>query len=332
MSFGKIKDSTISLDDILNKVTEADILNHYFGISALPILVNSPLRKDNNASLSIFINEKNNIIFKDFGTNKTYNIWSFLSNLWNKSYNDTLKIIFKDLPSMKSTLIKFKLKKSKKKVVFNKAKIECKIRDWKDYDLEYWNSQGISLEFLKFGNIYPISYIFVTKNNKTYRFAAEKYAYAYIEKKDNIVTMKIYQPKSDIRKWINSNDNSVWDLWTKLPKNGDILFITSSRKDALCLWENTNIPSTSLQGEGYIPKEKVINQLKQRFKKIYIFFDNDFDKEENYGRNYAIFLSKLFDIPFIEIPSEYKCKDPSDLYKKLKNKEQFKQIILNLIS
>ena len=62
MSFGKCNKS-ICLDDILNKVTEVDILNHYFGISTLPILVNNPLRADKNASLSIFLNDKDNIIY-----------------------------------------------------------------------------------------------------------------------------------------------------------------------------------------------------------------------------------------------------------------------------
>ena len=328
MSFGKCNKS-ICLDDILNKVTEVDILNHYFGISTLPILINNPLRADKNASLSIFLNDKDNIILKDFGSYKSYNLWSFLMEYWNLDYDSMLEKIIEDLKNINSTLHKLKSKKYKQQIR-SKSILECKIRDWEKHDLQYWESYGISLPWLKFGEIYPISHTFITKDDKRYTFRAEKYAYAYVERKDGIVTLKIYQPKSINRKWYNSGNASVWDLWCQLPSTGDKLFITSSRKDALCLWENTLIPAISMQGEGYIPKQSVIDELKSRFKNIYIFFDNDFDKEENPGRQYAQFLSKTFNIPYIEIPNEYKAKDPSDFVNKY-GREKLKQLIKELI-
>ena len=328
MSFGKCNKS-ICLDDILNKVTEVDILNHYFGISTLPVLINNPLRPDKNASLSIFLNDKDNIILKDFGSYKSYNLWSFLMEFWGISYEELLEKIINDLNNINSTLFQLKSKRYKQQLK-SKSILECKIRDWKDYDLQYWESYGISLPWLKFGEVYPISHTFITKDNQKHTFRAEKYAYAYVERKDGIVTLKIYQPKSTVRKWCNSGNASVWDLWSQLPKIGNKLFITSSRKDALCLWENTLIPAISMQGEGYIPKQSVIDELKSRFKEIYIFFDNDFDKKENHGRQYAQFLSKMFDIPYIEIPSEYKAKDPSDFVNKY-GREKLKQLINELI-
>ena len=328
MSFGKCNKS-VCLDDILNKVTEVDILNHYFGISTLPILVNSPLRADKNASLSIFLNDNDNLIFKDFGSFKSYNLWSFLEEYWKIPYDEVLERINKDLNNMHSTLYTLRQQK-RNKVVRSNSKIECKVREWKDYDLKFWESFGISINWLKFGEIYPISYVFITKDDKRYTFPAEKYAYAYVERKDNKVTLKIYQPKSTKRKWINNSDSSVWDLWTQLPKTGNTLIITSSRKDALCIWENTLIPAISMQGEGYIPKQKIIDELKQRFTNIYIWFDNDYDKEDNPGKQYAEFLSKTFDIPYILIPNKYETKDPSDFVKKY-GRNKLKELIKELI-
>ena len=145
------------------------------------------------------------------------------------------------------------------------------------------------------------------------------------------MSLKIYQPYSTNFKWMSKHDASVWDLWTKIPEKGDKLIITSSRKDALCLWANTGIPSLSLQGEGYIPKEKVINQLKDRYKKIYVFYDNDFKNEVNNGRNYGKAIADKFDLQQIEIPTEYKSKDPSDLYKNW-GKEVFLNVINSLIN
>ena len=50
-------------------------------------------------------------------------------------------------------------------------------------------------------------------------------------------------------------------------------------------------------------------------------YDNDFDKEENWGQLFATKLAKDFDIENIFIPSIYKSKDFSDLIKNT-NKEE----------
>ena len=307
MSFGKCKQS-ICLDDILNKVSEVDILNHYLGISTLPILINSPFRQDKNPSVSVFINRNNNVIFKDFGTHKSYNLWSFLEDYWCCSYEEVLNKLNKDLNNIKN--IKGTLKVTHyKQYIHKSSKLEVTIREWREHDLQYWESYGINLEWLKFGRVYPISYIFINGN----RFPAEKHAYVYIEKKDGNITMKVYQPFSERMKWLSKHDNSVWDLWDRLPEKGNKLIITSSRKDALCIWANTGIPAISLQGEGYIPKEHVVQQLKDRFEIVYVLYDNDFNSDINNGRSFGEALSRKFNLQQIEIPTEWKSKDTSDL-------------------
>ena len=307
MSFGKCKQS-ICLDDILSKVSEVDILNHYLGISTLPILINSPFRQDNNPSVSVFINNNNDIIFKDFGTHKSYNLWSFLEEYWHCDYEGVLTKLHKDLYNIKNVSGRLNITRQRQ-YIHKSSKIEVTIREWREYDLEYWNSYGISTEWLKFGRIYPISQIFINNN----RFPAEKYAYVYIEKKDGVVSMKVYQPFSERMKWLSKHDSSVWDLWDRLPPKGNKLIITSSRKDALCIWSNTGIPSLCMQGEGYIPKEHVVQQLKDRFEVVYVLYDNDFQSDINNGRLFGQSLANRFGLKQIEIPIEWKCKDVSDL-------------------
>lgn len=79
--------------------------------------------------------------------------------------------------------------------------IEVRVRDWKPWDLEYWESYGINKEWLEFGDIYPISHIFINKPTGTIVIPAEKYAYVFVEFKDNKPTLKIYQPFSKLYKW-----------------------------------------------------------------------------------------------------------------------------------
>ena len=323
---------TISIDDVRRITTDYEVVNKYLGISVVPSNINSILREDKNPSLCIFP-YKDSLFFKDFGTNQSGNIYQLLSLYWNIPLNQVYRKIYNDFTSAnyKSCCCKNKISKTiiKKKSNIN---IKVKIRDWKPWDIEYWSSYGISLKWLEYCDIFPISHIFlIHQNGEQLIISADKYAYVYIERKDNKVSLKIYQPYSTNFKWMSKHDASVWDLWTKIPEKGDKLIITSSRKDALCLWANTGIPSLSLQGEGYVPKEKVINQLKERYNKIYVFYDNDFKNKVNNGRNYGRILAEKFNLQQIEIPTEYKSKDPSDLYKNW-GKEVFLNVINQLIN
>ena len=152
--------------------------------------------------------------------------------------------------------------------------------------------------------------MFITKNGKDMIIPCEKYAYAYIEFKDGVPTYKIYQPFSENYKWLNNHDRSVWDLWSKLPETGENIIITSSRKDALTIWANTGIPSTSGQAESVTFKGNVMDQIKSRFKNVFVLYDNDFDKPENYGRIYGKELAIKHNLIQIEIPEYYESKDP----------------------
>lgn len=320
---------SVGLDVLLGKTSEFDIMRFYLNIDVLPALINSPLRQDRNASVSIFSPDGVKVFYKDFGTGEHGSIFDLLGRMWNRTFSETITKIWDDIDSVKHNRIN--LNRTRRGVIHKSNSIlEVRTRQWFDYDMEYWNSYGISREWLEFGDVYPISHILITRDNITKIIPAEKLAYVYVERKDGKVSLKVYQPKSQRLKWLSKHDSSVWDLWSRLPDRGDTLFITSSRKDALCLWENTGIPSVSLQGEGYVPKEKVINQLKQRFGRVIIFFDNDYDKDENHGHIYASRLSGMFDLDMVEVPSEYKSKDPSDLFKN-HGAETFRRVIKELV-
>ena len=306
----------LSWKDLSERIGQENILSYYLGITKLPCVINSPLRKDERPSLGFKYHSDGNITYYDFSTKEKGSLLAFLKQYFNMSYTDVINKIGIDLliTSLPSD-IKLKINKRMGKVTLDSdVDIKVKIRNFKSYDIEYWASYGISKEWLKFGKIYAISHFFVNKNNRNYTIPADKYAYVYIEHKDGKISLKIYQPYS-LYKWISTHNSSVWDLWEQLPPTGDKLIITSSRKDALCIWSNTGVPATSLQAESYLPKPQVINELKQRFKTIYVLYDNDFTKQQNWGNLYGQKLAMTFDLKQIEIPRELNSKDSSDLYK-----------------
>lgn len=317
-----------TLKDITSSISEIELLGYYFDIVQLPALICSPLRKDTKPSFGLFCNSDNKVYYRDFANGDTGNLYTLLGKLWNCSYDKVIERIVQDTHSNteKVRTISKSVKSDKRQ---SQSEISVKIRDWKQHDFEYWESYGISKKWLEFGRVYPISHIFITKGKERSCFPAEKYAYVYVEFKDNNPTFKVYQPFSERYKWMSKHDSSVWDLWQQLPKSGDKLIITSSRKDALAIWENTGIPATSLQGEGYLPKPQVIEELKSRFKEIFVLFDNDYNASENHGRLYGEHFSKMCGLKQIEIPNSYHSKDSSDVVKN-HNRKTLREIILSL--
>lgn len=317
--------------EILKITTEANIASFYLGIKSIPIVINSPLRVDSNPSFGIFSPNGVNVKYIDFSTKDNGDIFTLLKKMWNVSLSEVCARIYKDFSKFKDGI---NITKSVPTCQvsgigkYSNSKLKCKVREWRDYDIEYWASYGVPLEWLKYAEVYPISHKIVIKGNNKMIFGADKYAYAYVEHKEGETTMKIYQPynKSGF-KWANKHDRSVISLWTKVPEYGDKICICSSLKDALCLWANTNIPSIAIQGEGYSISNTAISELRRRYKKIYILLDND-----EAGLQDAEKLSASTGFTNIVLPKEYGAKDISDLFLLLKDKEKFKDILIKLFS
>lgn len=323
-----IGEQSISAEDILSRVTDLDILFHYFGGIEFNTAINSPLRKDNHPSFSFYISH-DKVRYKDYATGESGGIFDLLMAYWGESYRNTLKRVWNELPSFSnadSHIIKLKRSCIESSYKHSDTIMECRIREWKDYDLEYWSSYGITLPWLKWADVYPISHKIIIRDGKRWVFGADKYAYAYVERKEGKITLKIYQPfNKNGFKWANKHDSSVVSLWTKIPEYGERVCICSSLKDALCLSANTGIPALSVQGEGYGMSDTAINELKRRYKKQYVLFDNDAP-----GKIDGVKFSKRTGFTNIILPQFEGGKDISDYFKVLGNPTIFRDRILGL--
>lgn len=320
---------SVSLQDVLNVTTEADIASRYLGVQAIPCVMQSPLRQDNHPSFGVYSPDGVEVNYIDFSTHEGGRIFTLLTRMWNISFEEVCARIYHDFSRAQSasgTSIRTSRAQIRKSGPSN-VKMECRVREWRSYDIAYWQSFGITLEWLKYAEVYPISHKIITKGDQRYVFGADKYAYAYVERKEGNVTLKIYQPFNKAGfKWANKHDKSVISLWSKVPEYGDKICICSSLKDALCLWANTGIPSLAVQGEGYPMSETAVNELKRRYNNIYILLDND-----TAGLKDGVSLAKATGFINLVLPQFNGGKDISDLYK-VKGKDDFLKIILPLFN
>lgn len=322
--------SSISKTEIFNKFSETEVLCTVFPeITEIPCLICSPLRTDNNPSFSIYMDNNNHIRFKDHGnTGIQGGLIDLLCKYWNCTFNQCIdKICTLMIKESDITIKPKQIKTFTRKESDTLSKLQVTIRPWRDYDYEYWNSYGITRQWLKYAEIYPISYKIITKKDsltdkgKKYVFPADKYAYCFVERKEGKLQLKVYQPfNKNGFKWCSKMDASVIGLWTKIPEYGDRVIICSSLKDALVISCQLHIPTLCLQGEGYNISDTAIKELKRRYKKIFISFDTD-EAGKMDGKKLAERTGFTNIIP--DLGTE---KDFSDYYRSLKDKEKFKQL------
>jgi hypothetical protein len=308
--------------DILEYITDIEIFEYYLGgIPKKPIC--SPLRDDKIPSFSVFMSHKyDKLFYNDFATKECGDVFVFVMRLfgYHKITDAFMKIAsdfnltqFQTDYSMVSHNTKSYVKKENRgKVRTERINIRVKLKEWSQSDTDYWyGNYGLTEAQVKYCGVYPISHFFLNDYCKV----TEKIAYAFVEYKDGLQTFKIYQPFSKTDKWINNNDYSTWELWTQMPKTGENLVITSSRKDAMVIktmYQSEHVTSCSLQSEGVNPKKSVIDELKGRFPNIYVLYDNDHLKKENWGQLAGNKLCVEYNLTNLVVPQHHTIKDISD--------------------
>lgn len=267
------------------------------------MIYNSPFRKDKNPSFGIYYSKRTKqLLFKDHGTGECGNVIKFVSLFTGKTeYNDILSDIVDKLNITNNT----KLVSSKQYIPPTETVIGVVRQEFTDVDINYWKQFNISIDTLKKFNVNSIKYYLCNGIVKgTYKRENPMYAYKVYN------NFKIYRPLADkYTKWRNNLTDYDIQGYEQLPQKGDILFITKSMKDVMCLHE-MGYPAVSPSSEStFLPKD-VLEQLKTRFKRIIILFDRDTS-----GVKRSRKLSRETGLEAIFINKKFKAKDVSDAVK-----------------
>lgn len=311
---------------VLKLVSEYDIFMTYCSpFKEVDKMFKSELRVDNNPTCKISINKTTgDLLYGDFNGPK-YNCFQYLQAKYNVDYNTALNIINRDFKlglypswsSIKTSNITLDVKPvitnknfKKKAVVVKKRK-----RHWVGADSDYWfKKYGITRKTLVFFNVEPIDFYWVNDN----RFTCKTITYSY---EFGNGARDIYSPlKTDGFKW-GASTTKIHNIYgyKQLPATGDILFIVSSLKEVMLLYE-MGITAVAPQSEStFIPKE-ILSDLQSRFTNLTILFD--FDKA---GRDQAKKFGEMYNIDYLKFTedtiSEFDGKkDLSDAYEVDKDK------------
>ena len=298
----KQQDTPITLDYILSKVTEYDIYARYIGQFKIGFIYNSPFREDKNPSFGIFRSRKSGkLLFKDHGNGECGDVVKFVelyTGLTN--YNDVLNRIVADMSITNNTKLKSIKQYESKDTVIGVVR-----QDWTDVDKQYWSQFGITKETLIKFNVSSIKYYLCDGIVKgIYKDNNPMYAYKVYDH------FKIYRPLADkYTKW--RNNLTPYDIqgYEQLPEKGDLLIITKSLKDVMCLYE-MGYTAISPSSESTFLTPDIIDALKLRFKRILICFDRDISGVKNMRK-----ISLKTGLKGFLVHKKWKTKDISDAVK-----------------
>lgn len=320
-------DSKITREYLLEQNSEETYMSYYLGIPVKKGLFISPLRADNHKTCSFFRGKSSNLYFKDFATGECLTFEGVVMKQHNCTYQQALRIIAKDFGYIKGSVPKKEIKIQPKFECDKQTFIQVEIKDFSEAELKWWASYGITKEVLNRFNVHSCQTVFLN-GNITARSAQHSPIYGYyFGKKEGIEQWRIYFPqnKHNGYKFIGNVSSKTIQGYKQLPKEGKLLVITKSQKDNMALYAY-GISAISPNSEHLFISDKMLEELKQRFKHIVVLYDSDLAGISNMNR-----IKKQHpELKYLFIPRYLESKDFSDLRAKYGEKKT-KELIIKAI-
>lgn len=301
----------ITRDFLLSKANQETYMSHYLGIPVKKGLFKNPMRTDNHVTCSFFTGKSGTLYFKDFATGECFSFENVVMKQNNCDYHQALRIIAEDFGFIK--------RQDRKPVVIvhqpkyeddGQTIIQTQIKDFSDAELKWWQSFGITKNILNRFKVYSCNTIFLNGNICAQSAQHSPIYGYYFGKKENVEQWRIYFPKRKDFRFLGNVSTKTIQGFKQLPKTGNLLIITKSMKDVMCLY-SLGLTAIAPNSETQFVDDKVLEELKTRFNYIVLLYDNDLT-----GVKFANKIHKAHpELKIAIIPRSTGSKDISDYYR-----------------
>lgn len=273
--------STKNLINDLNDVPDEWIYEYYLNLSEKLVGQNIKMlsafnTKDKVPSMFIYFDiTLNKYKFKDFSSGYSGLSWNLVQKLYNLTPSEAKSKIINDYLNY----LKNHVTVTKREITVHDTfkVVDYEMRHWNTLDQKYWLQYKIGSSILNEYNVVPLSFFVMSKTEidgtvTTYKFN-KPYTYGYFRNDGELY--KIYMPKVTDKKFIKiQNYTQGID---QLKYQSKYLLIVSSLKDLMSFKKLgiNNIECIAPDSENTMIGESVINQLKEKYNKILVLFDND---------------------------------------------------------
>lgn len=313
LDFTFINKQRITKDFILSNINQETIIAKYLNI---PIqskrLFRSPFRDDKHPTCSLYKSASGILYFHDFATNDYFNCFMIVMKLYNCTFYEALQIIAEDF-----CLCRYSQSRGDKIQIIPEIKkteisiIQPEIQNFTKEDLDWWNTYGIDENILKKFNVYSVKSVFVNGLLQSITTSTNPIYGYYGGQEKNIDLWRLYFPKRKEYRFLSNWNAQKIQGYDQLPDNGKLLIITKSMKDCMTLYR-LGLTAIAPNSETLFISDEMLEELKNRFNKILVLYDND--KAGKYNMNKI--RKKHPELSYWFIPNKYEAKDVSDFYKK----------------
>lgn len=307
-------------DRLYYYLNDYTILRHYIGDFEIGEVMNSPLREDYKPSFQVKVSDSERVYWVDYGIHQDrFDAIEYVSLRYDISRDEAIDKIWKELvlggvevvQPPDHTVKKFSIP------------YDFKYRDMTNKEYSYWYDLGISKGMLNLYNIHALESL-SRIGVELLKSTDDEPAFIYLF--DSPTAFKSYKPGGGIWKWRGQDNGLIIEGYKQLREKDDILIITSSLKDTLVMQQAGYSACNPTSENSFNTLVGVKEELEERFKKIYIFFDND-----SPGVKAALKLKEATGWAPIGLPIKWGCKDPSDLISKDKGDYKRLKIFLEKV-
>lgn len=362
-----INSSKLTKQLILSKVSQVTIFSTYLNLSDKIVqycidtgeLICSPIRDDVHPTCGFRYDNKGKLKFRDFAGyfwGDCFDIVALImGGIYNKQYDisnreDFVKVLrhitftFKDIfyGQEKDINLINEINTGIVAIKHKKPNIELVVRNWNEYDKEYWSKFGVPLQYLNINFIYPVEQYYINRKinpEPKYFYNANDPCYGYClgQDRSGVYNIKLYFPNRNktVTRFI-TNCNHLEGIYNLDKTDYDIIVITKSTKDRVSLGAailrinslyggvDKKVGVINIPHETYKLRQNEFDWLKGKLSdrgKIVSLMDND-----STGKHEAIWLRNNYQIIPLLIPVIYCAKDFAELVSKHKFDE-----VVNLI-
>jgi len=296
-----------SRDNLLIKYSEEEIMEA-MGVPITEERFCSPFRQDDHPTCSLWRAPGNGqLYFMDWATlGEPVDVFGLYMYAYGGNFNEAVHNLWSLMEGSSSGKTPPPAMVNNIRVKeLSQTMVKASQRKWLATDYAWWNKFGIEPKTLERYNVVPAQYVWLGED-LIYQFSSPAIypAYIYTFPSDSI---KVYFPFRKRYRFYHNNASTLQG-YSQLPYAGRLLAITKSLKDVLCL-HKYGIPAVAPQSESILVPGQQLNELKDRFRNVVVFYDNDLA-----GR---IALRKYKKLGFkIFMLSRHWAKDISDFYAK----------------
>jgi len=304
---------------LLSKINQSDIWSYYTGlIPETSGLYKNPARYDPNPGCRFF-EQSGYWWLCDFARDKkVYNCFTVLKEMYNISYPKVLDMVYEDfLGNGKQIDYKPQFIYTPKEIKVERT-IECKIQQFTKQDIEYLKSFYLNSEIVNRHKVYSIALYWIDGVIK-YSYRNSDPCLGYFEEGK----WKLYHYRRKDFRFVSNINSSMLQGHEQLTYTHENLIITKSKKDVM-VYDRLSFEAVAPHSEYLSKWSYHVPLLKEKYKNIYLNFDND---EAGKEASAKVLEEFPFMIPLF-IPEESGEKDISDYIRHYGIEQTLQQLLL----